>query len=556
MAQIEHDWQLVQSGTLIAGRYRLTRWLGLAGSREVWAAWDERLSRDVAVKLIADTPGPTDLALADRFVREAIALARINHPNVVTVYDQGEHLRHRFLVMELVSGLDLAELKGGARPMPIGAAVSIGLQVSRALGAAHAVGVVHRDVKPTNIMITHDGVVKVLDFCVAGFVRAPDATISLALDEPNVGSASYLAPERISGGEAGPRSDLYSLGCVLYELLTGQPPFPEADDLLVLDRHLHQQAPPMRTRDPEIPAEVDQLVCWLLAKDPADRPTSVAVVSARLESLARAYPADLALATAELLAGSANRAGRDAGGALAESGDPAALGEPTQDLAGPRRFRFRPRPGTAGSATGTGRRSRWRPATLVVCVAAALVLAVVADRQFGSSPTSSGAPDQTMAGGPSSNTASAGAGKGAAPSAAASSAPASMAPSSPAMMAAGFEMGLTPPAPTAPYRRSGQVAPGDGCKKAQDGVFACFVGRTGGAPVYQPSSQNQAGMLAGGNQTFYCQSSGAEYTHAGFDNLWWAWAQSDQGTFGWVSAVDLAGGSNDSPEPGLPYCSQ
>lgn len=549
MSQTEHDWQLVESGTLIAGRYRLSRWLGLAGSREVWAAWDERLSRDVAVKLIADTPGPADAELADRFVREAIALARINHPNVVTVYDQGEHQRHRFLVMELVSGIDLAELKGG-RPLPIGAAVSIGLQVGRALGAAHAVGVVHRDVKPTNIMITHDGVVKVLDFCVAGFVRAPDATLPFAFDEPNFGTAAYLAPERISGGEAGPQSDLYSLGCVLYELLTGQPPFPETDDLLVLDRHLNQRPVSMRVLDPQIPTEIDQLVCWLLAKHPGERPTSVAVVSARLESLARAYPVDLAVTAAQLTAG---RAGADSGaGNAAGSDDPARQGEPTQDLAGPRRLGLRPK-------AGGRRRGRWRAVTLVVCVAAAVVLALVADHRLGFGSAASGTSAQTAAGGPTSSASSmsaggAGAASPAAPSAAASSAKSSMSPSPPAALAAGFEMGVTPPAPAIPYRRYTQAAPGNGCTQAQPGLFTCFVGRTGGAPVYQASSQNQVGMIAPGKQSFYCQSSGAEYTHAGFSNLWWAWTESDQGTFGWVSAVDLAGGNNNAPEPGLPYC--
>jgi hypothetical protein len=123
-------------------------------------------------------------------------------------------------------------------------------------------------------------------------------------------------------------------------------------------------------------------------------------------------------------------------------------------------------------------------------------------------------------------------------------------------MAAGFESGLTPPAPAIPYRRYTKVASGNGCTKSQPGLFTCFVGRTGGAPVYQPSSQNQTGTLAAGHQTFYCQSSGAEYTHAGFSNLWWAWTESGQGTWGWVSAVDLAGGNNNSPEPGLPYCNQ
>jgi hypothetical protein len=535
----EHHWQLIDEGTLIAGRYRLSRWLGLGGSGEVWAARDERLGRDVAVKLIAGDRRP-DPAGADRFTREAIAVARINHPNVVAVYDQGEHNQHRFLVMELVTGRNLAELRG-ARPMAVGAAMAISVQIGRALEAAHGVGVVHRDVKPANIMVTHDGVVKVLDFGIASFVRSAGHTMSFTATEENMGTPAYLAPERLSGGASDPSSDLYSLGCVLYELLTGRPPFIGVDDLTVLDQHLHAEPAPLRSFEPAVPVEIEQLVLWMLAKDPAARPPSVGVTVARLESLAHAYPTEVSVG--------AGVSALDAMMRLEEE-----VPQQTRRIAAWTRAVVSER--SAGSAAGGGagrhpgnagrtapRRSRRGPLVFIgLCVAAGLAFGALAGHHSGGSRAA--ASTGAMPSADAATSGARGSGAGALPSA---SAAGSTEPP-------GFDSGTTPKAPTSPYQRYTQVAAGTGCVSAQPGQFACMVGRVGGAPVYQAGGVAQVGTLAAGSESFYCQSSGGEYSHSGFSNHWWAWTQSGQGQWGWVSVVDIAGGDNNEPEPGLPSC--
>jgi serine/threonine-protein kinase len=263
---------------LLAGRYRLTESLGSGGMATVWRAHDEVLDRAVAVKTLAEGSW-SDASAVARFTQEALTVAGLDHPNIVTLFDAGVDEGVPFLVMELVEGTDLGSLLGRG-PLPIALAVSIADQVCAALEAAHRAGVVHRDVKPANLLLTMDGTVKVVDF---GIARTT-ATVRAALTATAtvVGTSRYMAPEQVTGGLVDPRTDLYALGCVLYTMLTGQPPFEGEDALAVLFQHLHQPpVPPGRLR-PEIPAGLEELVLDLLAKDPDRRPADASAARYRL----------------------------------------------------------------------------------------------------------------------------------------------------------------------------------------------------------------------------------------------------------------------------------
>jgi hypothetical protein len=552
--------QQIDEGALIAGRYRLSRWLGLGAMGEVWAARDERLGRDVAVKLVSGGP-QSSAESADRFTREAIAVARINHPNVVGVYDQGEHQRHHFVVMELITGCNLDELRGG-RPMPVGAALTVAVQIARALEGAHEAGVVHRDIKPANIMVTHDGVVKVLDFGIAGFLQSGDSVTGAG---ESLGTPAYTAPERIAGARADVRSDLYSLGCVLYTMLTGLPPFPGEDTLTILNRQVYDDPTPVRQWRPEIPPEIDQLVMWLLSKDPTARPASAAVVAGRLESLATAYPTpnEGPEPTIGDLLVNAPEQGRNPRLAAREHAvaQMAAAGEGTQDI------------------EDKPRRRRMPMVFLILSIIAGLVVGIVLSRQPATTSGAVGAmpsADAIHGGAPAASSPPAagapGTGMGAAAGNSSSGAGGGMqqhqspATQMPGMAGGGGMAGgqsaapqgtlskVTPMAPVSPYLRYTAAVPGSGCVTLAPGQYECMIGRDGGAPVYQAGTLNQIGTVNQGDQPFYCQSSGGEYSHGGFSNHWWGWTEDDQGTFGWVSAVDIAGGSDNQPQPGLPYC--
>ena len=225
---------------LIAGRYRLRSLLGRGGMAEVWQGLDERLDRPVAVKVL-DRRALEDPTVVARFDREARAVARLAHPNIVSVYDVGVDDDMPYLVMELVHGQSLAALIDGG-PISIDDAVNVAVQVCDALQAAHEAGVVHRDVKPANILIAPAGTVKVCDFGIARVSQATQA--GLTRSHVTVGTAEYMAPEQASGGPVDARTDLYALGCVLYAMLTGSPPFHGDNALGVMWQHVNQPVPP------------------------------------------------------------------------------------------------------------------------------------------------------------------------------------------------------------------------------------------------------------------------------------------------------------------------
>ena len=274
------------NGEVLAGRYRLLVPLGHGGAGEVWQAEDQVLARPVAVKLLRRLEGdPMDAA--ERFRTEARAAARLTHPNVVQTYDVGTADGQVFLVMELVNGPDLAQLlrsKGIPGDKFVG---DLALQGARALDAAHAAGIVHRDVKPANLLLAPDGTLKITDFGIAeaaGIEGASDAVL--------LGTAAYVAPEQVRGGTATPASDWYALGCVLYELLTGRPPFTADDVEGVLRQHADATPVPVNARRPDVSPGLAALVMALLAKDPASRPSSAAAVVSFLKQAAAAPPVD------------------------------------------------------------------------------------------------------------------------------------------------------------------------------------------------------------------------------------------------------------------------
>ncbi|HUR72827.1 MAG TPA: serine/threonine-protein kinase [Sporichthya sp.] len=260
----------------IANRYRFVDTLGRGGMGEVWRAFDERLNRPCAIKVLRQTQ---DAATVERFSREARTLASIRHPGVVIVYDYGVDNDRPYLVMELLPGPSLAELLKTEGPLPIESVRRYGAQAASALQAVHEAGVVHRDIKPANLVIDSSGLCRLVDF---GIALGSVADHTLTEHGAIIGSAAYLAPEQAVGGRADMRSDLYGFGCLLMTLLTGRPPFDDDSPVEILGRHLNDSPPRPSDRRPEVPTDLDDLVMQLLAKQPEYRPASAAEVAARL----------------------------------------------------------------------------------------------------------------------------------------------------------------------------------------------------------------------------------------------------------------------------------
>ncbi|MFE5732218.1 protein kinase [Streptomyces sp. NPDC056528] len=241
---------------------------------QVWTAYDGRLDRRVAVKLLrpAGMNGQSSSAdeLRRRFVRECRVTARVAHPGLVTVHDAGSEGEDLYLVMQYVEGADLADHLAEHTPYPWEWAVSVAAQLCAVLAAVHAVPIVHRDLKPRNVMVRPDGTLTVLDLGVAS-VLDTDTTRLTHTGFP-IGSPAYMAPEQAMGGAVGPATDLYALGVLLHELLSGNVPFSGTTALGVLHRHLYEPPVPLRRLRPEVPGALEALVLRLLAKDPRDRP--------------------------------------------------------------------------------------------------------------------------------------------------------------------------------------------------------------------------------------------------------------------------------------------
>src|SRR3954462_14422120 len=261
---------------LSADRYRIERELGRGGMASVYLAHDQELGRDVAVKYLAEHLSGDD-AFRARFVREARLAGGLAHPNIVRVYDVGELEGRPFIVMEYVPGtsLDRAGLLSAA------GAVDVGIQACAGLQHAHDAGIVHRDIKPANLLLRDDGVLKIADF---GIARATESTRHTQAGTL-LGTAGYLAPEQVAGADATAASDLYALGAVLYELLTGRPPYVTTSLAELAAQQAEGVITPVRDLAPAVPASAEAAVMHALARDPAFRPASAAELAQELAGL-------------------------------------------------------------------------------------------------------------------------------------------------------------------------------------------------------------------------------------------------------------------------------
>jgi serine/threonine-protein kinase len=267
-------------GALLDGRYRVATKIATGGTSTVYRGLDTRLDRPVALKVM-DSRYSGDQQFLTRFQLEARTVARLKDPGLVAVYDQGLDARHPFLVMELVEGGTLRELLAERGPMPPYAVAAVLRPVLGGLAAAHRAGLVHRDVKPENVLISDEGEVKIVDF---GLVRAV-AEAGITSTSVILGTAAYLSPEQVKEGNASPRSDVYAVGIVAYELLTGQTPFTGDTALSVAYQRLDTDVPPPSSVISGVPSQFDELVQRATARDPASRYADAQDMGAELDAI-------------------------------------------------------------------------------------------------------------------------------------------------------------------------------------------------------------------------------------------------------------------------------
>ncbi|MET0420595.1 MAG: protein kinase [Acidimicrobiia bacterium] len=269
---------LTSPGRVLGNRYRLIEPLARGGMATVWVADDPLLSRRVAVKILRADLAEDDATRA-RFRNEAIAAARLNHPNIVATFDTGDDDGTAYIVMELVEGTNLRHLLDERGTFPTADVVRIGREIADALDAAHEAGLVHRDVKPANVLVPPTGAVKVTDFGIAKATGADELTRTGTV----MGTAKYLAPEQVNGRSADARTDVYALGLLLYEMCCGHPPFGGETDVATAMARLTTSPPSIRAERPDVPPALDDLVHRCLARDPAKRFASAAAVRHALD---------------------------------------------------------------------------------------------------------------------------------------------------------------------------------------------------------------------------------------------------------------------------------
>ena len=266
---------------VIAGRYQLQHVVGTGGMSTVHCAFDTLLERHVALKILHEQYGD-DEEYVERFRREARAVARLSHPNIVTVIDRGEEDGRQFIVFELIEGDNLKDVVERGGPLPVRRVLELGLEIGHALAFAHAQGLVHRDVKPQNVLLNEDGRAKVTDF---GIVRSLDA-VGHTQTGTVLGTSHYIAPEQARGERVDAQTDVYSFGVVLYELLAGEVPYPGEGFLSVAMKHVNEPVPSVLEKRPDAPVRLASLIERCMAKDPADRPASMDEVVSELGTVA------------------------------------------------------------------------------------------------------------------------------------------------------------------------------------------------------------------------------------------------------------------------------
>ena len=256
--------------TILNQRYRLFDLVGAGGMATVYRGEDLLLERTVAIKFLRE-PYASDPIFRERFLGEARAAARLDHPGIVRIYDVGQDEgNHPYIVMEIVEGEDLKTLIRRNGPLPVAQALNLTRQISAGVGHAHRAGIVHCDLKPQNILVTQKGETKVADFGIARAFRREDGTAQQQ-DDVVWGSPHYISPEQVRGEHPTPASDVYSIGVIMYEMLTGVPPFHDPDPAVLAMKHLREEPVPLRSLNPRVPPGLEALVRRALAKNPADR---------------------------------------------------------------------------------------------------------------------------------------------------------------------------------------------------------------------------------------------------------------------------------------------
>ncbi len=258
-------------GEVLSDRYELEELVGTGGMSSVYRAHDRLLDRKVALKIL-HSHHAVDPEYVERFRREARSVAALSHPNVVTVIDRGEHGDRQFIVFEYIDGENAKQLIQQRGPLPVEQALELAIQVARGLAFAHEQGLVHRDVKPQNILLNGDGRAKVTDF---GIARSLDVKHGVTQTGTVLGTSDYISPEQAQGQRVDALTDVYSLGVVLYELLTKEVPFPGENFVAVAMRHINEPPPSVRERRPDVSPRVDAAVQRAMAKEPGDRFSSM-----------------------------------------------------------------------------------------------------------------------------------------------------------------------------------------------------------------------------------------------------------------------------------------
>jgi serine/threonine-protein kinase len=267
-------------GEVLADRYELEELVGTGGMSSVFRAHDRLLDRKVALKILHQQYNDDD-DYVERFRREARAVATLSHPNIVTVIDRGDHEGRQFIVFEYVEGENLKRLIERRGPAPVSTALELGMQIARGLSFAHQQGLVHRDVKPQNVLLNGDGQAKVTDF---GIARSLDVQHGMTQTGTVLGTSDYIAPEQAQGQRVDEHTDVYSLGVVMYELLTSEVPFPGENFVAVAMRHINEPPPAVRDKRPDVSPRLDAAIQRAMAKDPADRFQTMAEFCQELEA--------------------------------------------------------------------------------------------------------------------------------------------------------------------------------------------------------------------------------------------------------------------------------
>src|ERR1044072_8577139 len=292
-------------GTVFDGRYKIIRKLGAGGMADVYLAEDQELGRRVAIKILNDRHAADD-QFVERFRREAKNAAGLSHPNIVSIYHRGDSEGTYYIAMEYLDGRSLKELIVARGSAPTRTAIEYARQVLAALGAAHKQGIVHRDIKPHNVLVGPEGRLKVTDFGIARSGASQMTEVGSI-----IGTAQYLSPEQARGSPVDQTSDVYAVGVVLYELLTGQVPFTGDTPLEIAMKHLSEVPKPPSELRPEVPHDLDSVVLRALAKDPGERYQTAEEMDADLERVLSGMPvgAETADAATGVLSGSGPIAG-------------------------------------------------------------------------------------------------------------------------------------------------------------------------------------------------------------------------------------------------------